>query len=167
MIGAILGLVGSVSTKAFGIFEKREERKLVALQMDHESKRWSHDEHMFTLQSQAKVAETEQEAFLMTTQGSYDGLKASIEAQSEATKGSSKWVKNIISLMRPSLTTSFVGVIIYLCIIGNPDDIRIAAITAVIELGSMSVAWWFGDRSTKRVMESMRGGHIRGAGGEF
>lgn len=166
-LGLILGLVGSVSTKVFGIFEKREERKIIEVNNAHEVNRWSHEKEMFTLQSQAKVAETEQEAFLMTVQGSYDGLKASILQQTETVKGASRWVKNILSLVRPSLTFFFVCIIGYVSIFENPDDYRAAAVAASIELGMMCVSWWFGDRSTKRVVESMRGGHIRGADGLF
>lgn len=166
-IGLILGLVGSVSSKVFGIFEKREERKSLELRLGHEVNRWAHDKEMFTLQSQEKVAETEQEAFLMTTKGSFDGLKASMDQQTASLKGASKWVKNTLSMVRPVLTFTFVGIVVYVSVFDNPDDYRAAAISAAIELAMMSVTWWFGDRSTKRVVESMRGGHIRGAGGSF
>ena len=166
-LGLILGLAGSISTKIFGIFEKREERKMRELELEHEARRWTHEKDMFKMQSQAKVAETEQEAFLMTVEGSYDGLQASMMQQTEALKGSSRWVKNILSMVRPSLTFIFVGIVVYISIFENPDDYRAAAIAAAIELAMMSVTWWFGDRSTKRVVESMRGGHIRAAGGSF
>ena len=167
ILGAALGLVGSISTKVFGIFEKKEERKILELRLQDQHKQREHEATMFTLQSQAKVAETEQEAFLMTVQGSYDGLKASINDQTETVKGSAQWVKNTLSMVRPSLTFIFVGIVAYVSIFENPDNYRAAAIAAAIELASMTVSWWFGDRSTKRVVESMRGGHIRGAGGNF
>ena len=122
---------------------------------------------MLKLQSQAKVAETEQEAFLMTTQGSFDGLRESMKQQTESLKGSSRWVKNTLSMVRPVLTFTFVGIVAYMAVFENPEDFREAAIAAAIELAMMSVAWWFGDRSTKRVIDSMRGGHIRAAGGQF
>ena len=166
-LGLVLGLVGSISTKVFGIFEKREERKLRQLELEHEVNRWGHEKDMFKMQSQAKVAETEQEAFLMTVEGSYDGLQASMAQQTEALKGSSRWVKNILSLVRPVLTFTFVGIVVYISVFENPEDYRAAGIAAAIELAMMSVAWWFGDRSTKRVVESMRGNHIRAAGGNF
>ena len=166
-LGLILGLVGSVTTKVFGIFEKREERLMRQAELAHEVNRWAFEKEMFTLQSQAKVAETEQEAFLMTVQGSYDGLKASIENQTEATKGTSRWVKNLLSTVRPTLTFVFSGILIYNAIWEASGDYRLAALTASIDLAMMSVCWWFGDRSTKRVIDSMRGNHIRGAGGNF
>lgn len=167
VLGLALGLAGSISTKVFGIFEKIEQRKLQALQMEHEKNRWEHDKDMFVMESQAKVAETEQEAFLITTQGSYDGLKASMAQQTESLKGSSQWVKNTISLVRPVLTFIFVGVVVYVAVLDNPESYRQVAIAAAIDLAMMTVAWWFGDRSTKRVVESMRGNHIRGADGQF
>jgi len=166
-IGLILGLVGSISSKVFGIVEKMEERKLRKLELEHEVNRWAHDKDMLQLQSQAKVAETEQEAFLMTTQGSFDGLRESMKQQTESLKGASRWVKNTLSMVRPVLTFTFVGIVAYMAVFENPEDFRAAAIAAAIELAMMSVAWWFGDRSTKRVIDSMRGGHIRAAGGQF
>ena len=42
-IGLILGLVGSISSKVFGIVEKMEERKLRQLELEHEVNRWAHD----------------------------------------------------------------------------------------------------------------------------
>ncbi len=166
-LGLILGLAGSISTKVFGIFEKREERKMREAELAHEVNRWSFEKEMFTLQSQQAVAETEQEAFLTTVRGSYDGLQASLEQQTKALQGTSKWVKNTVSMMRPVMTSTFVAVLVYNAIWEASGDYRAAALMASIELAMMSVAWWFGDRSTKRVVESMRGGHIRAAGGDF
>lgn len=166
-LGLVLGLVGSVTTKLFGLGEKALELKARKLDYEHEKNRWSHDKDMFKMQSQAKVAETEQEAFLLTTKGSYDGLEASMQQQTEALKGTSKWVRNVVSMVRPVLTFTFVGIVVYISVTDNPDNYRAAGVAAAIDLAMMSVAWWFGDRSTKRVVESMRGGHIRGAGGHF
>lgn len=166
VLGAVLGLVGSVSTKVFGIFEKREERKTLEVQNAHEVNRWAFEKEMFTLQSQAKVAETEQEAFLMTVQGSYEGLEQSIRDQQELSKRAPKWVISILALMRPSLTLTFTGIVGYMAIVGSDGDLKKAALIACVDMASLCVTWWFGDRSAKRIVE-MRGTHIRAAGGEF
>ena len=164
-IGAILGLAGSISTKIFGIFEKREERKTLELRLQFEEKRLDHEKHMFALQSQENAAETEREAFLLTTQGSFEGLKSTIDSQTKMTLGSSKWVINFVTLMRPLMTISFIALVIYLSVWVNDETVRNPAILAGIDLALMASTWWFGDRSTKRVVESMRGNHLRAAGG--
>ncbi|MGB0907407.1 MAG: hypothetical protein ACPGVT_07930 [Maricaulaceae bacterium] len=166
-IGAILGLAGSLATNVISIFRQREERKMRQLELEHETRRWGHEKDMFKLQSQAKVAETEQEAFLMTVQGSYDGLRASIADQTALAAKSSPWVANILTLFRPAMTLSFIALVVYLSIWANDTNVRSPAILAGIDLALMSSTWWFGDRSTKRVAEAMRGDHIRGAGGAF
>lgn len=184
-LGAILGLAGSVLTNVTAIFKAAEDRKLRKLELAHEEKSWEHEAHLFELQSQAKVAETEQEAFLITTQGSFDGLKASITDQTETAKRASRWTVNILTLFRPMLTTAFTGITIFAAWQGlNSPEMAAGlgvevnrslmslikdnpALIAIYGLCELSVTWWFGDRSSKRVIETMRGGHIRAAGGQF
>lgn len=184
-LGSILGLVGSVLTNVTAIFKAAEDRKLRKLELLHEEKSWEHEADLFKLQSQANVAQTEQEAFLISTQGSFDGLRASIDNQTETAKRASQWTANILTLFRPFLTLSFAAITILAAYHGLHSaniaaelGINIEAslmdliktnpaLTSIYGLCELSVTWWFGDRSSKRIIETMRGGHIRAAGGTF
>ena len=157
-IGAILGLAGSLSTNIISIFRAKEERKMRKDQFSHEVERWKHEGKMFELQSQENAAETEREAFLMTTKGSWDGLAASIANQTAMAAKASPWVANILSLFRPVMTSCFIGGVVYLSIWADKSTVDSAATLALIDLALMSSTWWFGDRSTKRVTETLTGG---------
>ena len=186
-VGAILGLAGSVFTNVFGWLNRKEDRKELALRLafeekrlDHETRKWDHETALLTLQSQAKVSETESEMALAATVGSQQGLIATIQSQDKAMEGTWKWVKSIISLMRPALTTAFTGITVYAALYGLGSSAGITeaefgtlggheALAVIYGLTELSVTWWFGDRSIKRVMNNTREGGtgIRGAAGAF
>ena len=153
-LGAVLGLLGSVGTNVVGIFREREANKLKIAQMGHEERRWGHDEAMVKLTMQARQEETEQEALLMDTQGSWDGLQASILDQTASVKRAAPWAATVLTLFRPFITLSFIAIILWLAIYEADAGMREAAIGASVELVLLSVTWWFGDRSTKRVLQA-------------
>jgi hypothetical protein len=189
-IGLITGLVGSIATNVFGWLERKEERKSLALKLDHQIKVMAHEGEMFKLESQAKVAETEQEAFLMNTEGTWKGLESSIADQTAATAGAHKGVKSFLALFRPILTTAFTAVTIWAALKGFDLTIMQAettgamtidgvvntykevaeavkdnpALLVVYSLTEMSVTWWFGDRSIRKQVATRE---LRAAGGDF
>jgi len=192
-IGAIIGLFGSVSTNVFGWLNRKEDRKTLALELadrdkarTHEARLWAHEGEMLKLQSQAKVAETEQEAFLTEIKGSWEGLKQTTDQQTKTTVEASTWVKDAISLFRPVLTSALIGITIYASVqgLGTVTDAKAlgidvdknlydlikdnAALATIYGLTEMSVTWWFGDRSIKRVVQNIENGNnLRAAGGAF
>lgn len=168
-IGAILGLAGSGITQVFGWLNKKENRKDKALEYAHKEKLWTHERDLMVIQGDLKEAETEQEAFLSNVDGSWDGLQASIKDQTEIAKGSSQWVKNFLSLMRPLLTliplviSVWAGVYGFLAMLDMPNS-TISALEYVQSstplltlygLTELTVTWWFGDRAIKRAVENL------------
>jgi len=192
-IGIITGLVGSFTTGLFGIANKHIERKANKDKYAHTERLWEHEAKLLTLQSQARVAETEQEVVLRSVEGSYSGLQASIQSQDVATSNAYKWAATLISLMRPFITLALLYVLIKSALEGiaatdlvqtldlSNDQVLTnvvtdiytlvdnnAALAVIFELASMAVAWWFGDRSFKRATQSSKlAGQVRAAGGNF
>lgn len=192
-IGLISGLLGSFATGIFGIANKHIERKSNQDKYKHTEALWTHEKELLTLQSQARVAETEQEVILATVEGSFRGLDASIKSQDVATANSYKWAASLLALVRPIITFILLFITVKAALAGltatdllsNFDLASDAVLTNVVndlytlidnnvalavvfELTSMAVAWWFGDRSFKRATQSSQlAGQVRAAGGQF
>jgi len=61
----------------------------------------------------------------------------------------SQWVINLLRLVRPSITFYALALVTLFWFTANDID-RSIIITAVLDLASMAVAWWFGDRVAGR-----------------
>ena len=94
--GGIFGIFGTALGRVAGYFERKQTFK-------HEVQRWGHEYKLHELQMQAQAQETEMELALAAQQGSWRGLDASIEADSNIGKAS-LWVINTLRLVRPTLT---------------------------------------------------------------
>jgi len=93
---------------------------------------------------EARAQESEIEIELANQAGSWAGLNASIKA--EASSGvASKWVINILRLVRPSLT--FLLWIITAGIFLHTQNEAIAE--AAVFAATAATLWWFGDRAPK------------------
>jgi len=170
--GIILGLVGSAITQTTSIFTMREQRKLREAEMLHEAKSWEHETAMIKLASQGEVARLEMDVILTQVRQTYEGLKASIAEYASTAKGSHRWARTLSTIMRPIFTFTLLFFIMYWAWLSGAFmdgvDQGEGAVIAVIELGSMAVSWWFGDRSNKRTQQNARAaGEIRAAGGSF
>lgn len=155
LVGGLAGLLGSISTNVFQIFRLREERELKRLEIEDRNLDRLHEQKLHALNMQAREQETESEIMIAQTQGSYDGLKASIADQTAAVQSTYKWVAAVISLVRPVLTFALLFSLLVSLSSEDATMIRIA----LIELTLMAVTWWFGDRSTKRIMERSGNGN--------
>ena len=172
LAGIILGLVGSAITQTTSIFTLRETRKLEEARMTHEAASWDHEKAMIELASQGEVARLEMEVVLTQVRETFEGLKASMNEHASTAKGAHKWARSVSTIMRPIFATSLLAFIFYWAWLSGAFmdgiDQGESAVIAVIELGSMAVSWWFGDRSNKRMSENARAaGDIRAAGGDF
>lgn len=154
-IGAILGLVGSGITQGFGWLNRKEARKEKALDYAFQRDEMSHEVVMGEMMLRQGQQETEQEAFLTDVKGSWQGLDRSIDNQTKSTEGTSRWVKNIVSLMRPVLTVLPLLLSLWAAVQGVQELTGMSneATATVYGLTELTVTWWFGDRSIKRVME--------------
>ena len=141
--GGVFGLIGTALGRVAGFFERRDENA-------QEQARWGHEYRLHELNMQARAQESEIEIELAAQAGSWSGLKASIAA--EAASGvASRWVINLLRLVRPSLT--FLLWIITAGIFIQTQNQAIAE--AAVFAASAATLWWFGDRAPKPMIRSL------------
>ena len=156
--GGLLGLLGSLTGGIVKHFRSKQEMKARAQDYEHELK-------LLEMQHAQASREDLHEVDLMETQGSYTGLQASIEAEAQIT-GVSKWVNNIRSLTRPTLTFSLVALVSWMFITfmnaiqtgqgnaltellgqGAVVEILTYIVYSCVFSATTAVVWWFGDRA--------------------
>ena len=152
--GGLFGILGSV----VGVVAKHYQEKA---RQAWEQKKWSHEETMHTLQMQANAQKIEGEIAIASSEGAWEGLNTSIEADAVGSKNTSRWVANIKSLFRPFLTLVLWGLAAY--VFNRVIDITFQDWLAtqdapVVEMinymvytifftASSATTWWFGDRA--------------------
>ncbi len=137
--GGIFGILGTVAGRVAGYFEKKQSFK-------QDEKRWAHESALLELQMKAKTQETEHEVLLANTSGGWDGLRASLEAESNIGE-SYKWVNAVRALTRPTLTF-LLWLITATVFFASPNDVLAARIADTITFAATAATlWWFGDRA--------------------
>lgn len=162
--GAILGVVGSMLNRGFGLLELRERRQDRRLDMAHEKDRWGHEVRLHQLQSQLRREESERELALASQalrraaeEGSWAGLKESVAAE-QALGADWPWVRAVRALVRPALTLTLWVLFFALFLVslgaGLPDEtaasVTVRFVDAVTFAATTALAWWFGDRAPGR-----------------
>lgn len=137
--GGLFGLIGTALGRVAGFFERRDENA-------QERARWIHEYRLHELNMKARAQDTENEIELAAQAGSWRGLEASILADS-AVGQASRWVINLLRLVRPSLT--FLLWIITAGIFLQTQNQAIAE--AAVFAATAATLWWFGDRAPKLV----------------
>ena len=99
----------------------------------------------------AKAQETEAEITLTAQKGSWAGLEASMMAD-VALGEASRWVINILRLVRPSLTL-LLWIITAAIFFVTQDS---AVIEAAVFAATAATLWWFGDRAPRMNPQSLR-----------
>lgn len=149
--GGVFGLLAS------GIGAWAKHKQELARQA-WEERKWIHEEKLFDKQIQLGKAETENELAIISSEGSWSGLEASIEADA-VTTAQSAWAADIKALFRPFLTT--ILVICSMFIIDSLLHGELASVLTVAETTGLlkysiysivfstcaSITWWFGDRA--------------------
>ncbi len=154
VVGPLFGLVG-------GIVQKEQDLRAKKVDNAHELKKFDFELAMRDKERVAAFEKNEQdmamnqqdvEGQLATTitQGSWDGLKASIEADAKQIGTSYRWVEAIRSLMRPGLTVVGMAALTIGCF-SLQDDLQAGAWYSMWTNGSMMLAWWFGTRDTGKI----------------
>ena len=139
--GGVFGLLGTALGRVAGYFERRQHHA-------QERARWVHESEIMKLQMQARAQETEAERAIAETEGSWQGLRASMQA--EASIGSSyRWVNAVRGLTRPALT-----LLLWLIAIGIFIGADAAGRQSITETATFAATaatlWWFGDRGPRR-----------------
>jgi hypothetical protein len=156
-LGAAFGALGSVVNRGFGLFEMRERRKDRQLELTHEKERWEHETELGEQSRAARADEAKQALALAQDQGSWAGLKASVDA--EATLPASwPWVAAVRTLTRPALTVMLwllYGGVLLLAASGElrreaAEGVIANAVDTISFSAATALAWWFGDRAPRR-----------------
>ena len=135
--GGVFGLIGTAFGRITGIFERREAHK-------RELAKWEHEYRLHELNMKSREQESRIELELENQAGSWRGLTASIEADA-AIGRASKWVINVLRLVRPLLT-----LLIWLITAGIFLQTQNQSIVeAAVFAATAATLWWFGDRAPK------------------
>ena len=123
LVGAIVGAAGSVINRGISIYENIQQAKI-------DEKRRSDDYEMVKLNA------------------SRDTQVASYKHDTEGGQAS-PWVVDILRLVRPTITFYALALItVFWFFAGDADKGLI--ITSILDVASMSVAWWFGSRNMNK-----------------
>jgi len=163
--GALFGALGSVLNRAVGLFELREKRKDRQVEIAHEKDRWAHETMLHDLQARARAAETERELALAeqaleraAAEGSWAGLRASVEAEARTTAAAWPWVEAVRALTRPGLTVLLWAMFFVLFLLAldgrlpaaTAGEVAPSFVNAITFAATTALAWWFGDRAPGR-----------------
>lgn len=122
--GAIVGVIGSVVNRGVAIFETRQQAKI-------DEKRRSDELEL------AKI------------NAAKETMVATFTHDAAIGEGGSQWVANIRSLVRPAITGYGLLLITLLYFFADAAG-KASIIASAVEMGTMSVTWWFGSRDLKR-----------------
>jgi hypothetical protein len=156
-LGAAFGALGSILNRGFGLFEMREKRKDRQVELSHEKERWAHETALGDQAKSARAEEARNALALARDQGSWAGLKASVEAEA-AIAASWPWVAAVRALTRPALTVLLwlLYALIFIAAATGGLDAQAASsvVAGAVDTISFSAAtaltWWFGDRAPRR-----------------
>ena len=143
--GGATGLLGTVIGGVARYFGAKQEEGFKQSERKHEYR-------LHELNMQAGAAETERELLVTEATTSAD-LKMASYAHDTGVGRASRWVINILRLVRPGLTAGLMGMTGVLWVQSDPAgmgiEIRPEVAHAIIYLTVTAVTWWFGDRGTK------------------
>ena len=144
--GGATGLLGSLISTGFKFFQGIQDRKEAAEIRTHELA-------LQRLAIETGQAETESELKIIQEESRRDQLVASYRHDSEIGR-SSRWVINILRLVRPLLTFALIALTawIYFKLTdalagGNAAVLREYIVHTIVYTTSAAVLWWFGDRA--------------------
>ena len=150
--GGLFGLIGTGFNRIAGYFERKQLHEFELKKMAHVERQnehvkdlrlmeFDHETKLHELTMQAGRARALEDMAVIDTQGSWDGLTASIEAEAAIGKAS-QWVINLLRLVRPIITLSL-WLIVWKIYKNTPDAEIVEAATFAATAATL---WWFGDR---------------------
>lgn len=143
--GGVLGGVFSLGNAAVQFMGDRAKAKET---LETTAQQFTHDIDLAKLtqananqQASNAVVQTKLEGIVTEMQKSFDGLTASMTDQTTLDGKQDGIVLDVLSLFRPGLTLTLILAAVTLgCL--HQDALS----GQLVELSSMAVAWWFGDR---------------------
>lgn len=132
--GGVLGFAGGIVQKFVSIYEEKKK----------------HEMEMQRLEFQGKLDVQKADLNLRQTQEDRAGeaFSKAIDAQSGLT-GSTPWVKDVLALYRPGLTTLLliIASVLFFFVEADTQDYLVLAI---ISLAQLAAGYWFGQRSFEK-----------------
>jgi hypothetical protein len=141
LTGGATGLIGTIAGKALGIWEESAKRKTKSLDHAHEVSL-----HRLNMESRGKELESEERI------AEYNATSIMRTASYQHDTGygkASQYVVNFLRLVRPGLTLILLGLTCYIVATVADVGLRAEVVMQVIFMTSMSLSWWWGDRSPK------------------
>lgn len=163
--GGLLGVLGALSTRLFGYFERKAEqsRQLALAEMDHKHELALRDQDMAYMEREAALANQKIQLELSGKEldASLGALQASYGHDSDSINHDGHWLligaEFIRKIYRPLLTT-FLFVLVYLFFQDAEVTVKDDIIGGVLALASCAGTWWFTDRSVQKgVSRNVRG----------
>ena len=139
LTGGGFGLIGSLASKAIGLFEAGQKRKDKALEYEQELK-------LLDRQAALTTAETENELALVNAETSASLREASYSHDNSVGKPH-RWVVDVLRLVRPVLTAFLLILVGGIYFTTNDFAMKAGVIDSILFMTSSAVTWWFGDRS--------------------
>ncbi|MAK62638.1 MAG: hypothetical protein CMK09_16840 [Ponticaulis sp.] len=136
--GGVFGVVGTVLGRVAGYFEAQQQHVF-------DKSRWQHETEMVRLNLEVGQAKSEAEQELASLQGSWAGLRSSLEAEVSLTS-SYPLVNAIRALTRPALTL-LLWVITALVFFNVETDMKARIVETSVFAATAATLWWFGDRT--------------------
>lgn len=140
--GGLFGVVGTVLGRVAGYFETRQQNAF-------EQARWVYEADMARLTMQARQAEAEMDIQKADTEGSWEGLRASVEADA-ALNSAYPFVDAIRALTRPALTL-LLWLITALVFFNVGEALKARIVETAVFAATAATLWWFGDRTSPSV----------------
>lgn len=142
--GGATGILGGILSKLHGSLEHIMERKDKELERAHELK-------LLNINKELRETEKEEKIAVATIRSSNKLMSSSYRHDIASGKGS-KWVVNLLRLVRPSITMGLIMLTgaIYFSLDETELDLKDKIINTVIYITSTAVLWWFGSRPSPR-----------------
>lgn len=137
--GGVFGVIGTALGRVAGFFEARQQHTF-------ERAKWAHDLDLLRLEMDVRRVETETQIDLQQVEGSWQGLKASLNAEA-AIPTSYPFVNAIRALTRPALTL-LLWVITAMVFFNVGEALRERVVETAVFAATAATLWWFGDRSS-------------------
>jgi hypothetical protein len=141
LTGGATGIFGSIVGKVFGFIDGWQKEKKD--QHDHERTL-----EMLKLQNELRSKELESERGIVEAEQA--GIAKTASYTHDMSAGISyPWVAAVLRLVRPVLTMSLIGLMLFVYIRISDLGQQEAIIQSVIYMASTAVLWWFGDRAMR------------------
>jgi hypothetical protein len=140
LTGGATGIIGSVIGKVFSFADYWVEQK----KADKEHERTI---EMLHLHAELDKEESERELAMAEANAASD-LRIASYGHTTALGRSSRWVIDLLRLVRPILTFTLI-ILVGIIWFGSVEG-RITIESSVVYMCSSSVLWWFGDRALRK-----------------